>query len=99
MTVAVINKDGLKEFVQYGAKNKVRRHLVGNWLLKELYHEQIEEPQTLFKVEPPPITLSPAQMDEIAYKVLALIGNVKPDEDRITERVLEKLNARMRITL
>lgn len=121
----LINDEGLKLYSVDGKKNLQRRAAIKNWLLKELYHEQIDEPQEdLFKAAPAPVTLSVAQMseltrrvvdllkleplkitlsdkeqDDIAYKVLALIGDVQPKEDAIVNRVVDKLNARMRITL
>ena len=166
----LINDEGLKLYSVDGKKNLQRRAAIKNWLLRELYGEQIDEPQTLFKDTPTPLTLSPAQMnelvrrvtdllrfeplkivlsdeakkevlddlrlafetkvliptndqlgyiigqvvailqdrpitlsekqmDDIAYKVLALIGDVQPNEDAIVNRVVDKLNAGMRITL
>ncbi|MBR0103075.1 MAG: hypothetical protein IJQ01_06215 [Selenomonadaceae bacterium] len=37
-----------------------------------------------------PINLTDKQMDDIAFKVLALIEAWKPDEDKIVDKVLEK---------
>lgn len=114
-TVACIDDEGLKKFAAMGVKNRERRQVVRDWLLRALYGEQIDEPEPLFKNEPVPLTLSPAQMDEltrrvvdllklgplkitltdkeqddIAFKVLALIEDMKPNEDALVERVLEK---------
>ncbi|MBQ3444224.1 MAG: hypothetical protein IJG33_13375 [Selenomonadaceae bacterium] len=137
----LINDEGLKFYSVDGKKNLERR--VKNWLLKNLYGEQIDESEpTLFMdsplMTPAPVTLSPAQMqelvrrvagmlkaepleislpaeeqekfvddvaakfqnrpinltdkqmDDIAFKVLALIEDMKPNEDALAERVLEK---------
>lgn len=74
----LINDEGLKLFSVDGKKNLERRQQVKNWLLKNLYGEQIDEPEpTLFMdsplMTPAPVTLNSAQMTEVVRRAVDLL--------------------------
>lgn len=72
---SLTNDKGLKFYMTKGNKNRELRQAVGNWLLKELYGEEIAEPEPLFKDEPTPVTLNAAQRQEIVDDVAEKFKN------------------------
>ena len=60
--IKAINEAGIEEFMTNGRKNRVQRQRVCKWILHKLYGHKPPAPE--------PVNLTPAQIDEIADRVL-----------------------------